>query len=121
MRSGLTYLVLPASVTSLGMTWLDNCNALAILDLSATEFDEANRAWGAIPSDTLVLVAGTDAGLSAAELDLAVDGVATLTHTIPGDLSVTWKSSNAAVATVSDAGVVTGISSGQGHDRHQVR
>lgn len=109
--SGITYLKVPAGVTDIGSSAFDGCTALAILDLSATAYTAVDSSWS-VPDTTTVLLPGQDAGLSATELSLAVEQSATLTHAIPEDTSVTWISSNTAVATVTAEGLVTGAYAG---------
>ena len=110
-ESGITHLVVPAGVTSIGLFCFQDSDALVILDLSATSFTSVPMMWR-VPSTTTVLFRAEDAGLSDRELNLTRGENAALTHTLPEGTPVVWLSSNTAVATVSDTGVVTAVGEG---------
>ena len=68
--------------------------------------------------DALANISGNVQGLtlSSSAISIAIAGTSTLTPTsVPGGASasnVTWSSADASIATVSDAGVVTGVAAG---------
>ena len=112
-ESGITHLTVPAGVTSIGLFCFQDCNALTLLDLSATSLNSMSIRMCRVPSTTTVLYAANDAGLSTTELTLSNEATATLTaNDIPEGTPVTWISSNTAVATVTDEGVVTALAPG---------
>jgi len=110
--TSLTFLSVPGSVTSIGSQCFTNV-PLAILDLRATNFTSLTTSWG-VAASAMVLFPGQDARLTAPSDRVAIGQSMELTHSIPADKTLTWKSNAPATASVAN-GAVTGVAEGKAY------
>jgi uncharacterized repeat protein (TIGR02543 family) len=122
----LTATVQPADATNKTVTWSSTNESVATVSSAgvvtaiapgvATIIATAEGGLKAYCSVTVVPVGVTEVGLNKTETSLLVGGTETLTATIlPADATnkaVVWSSTNTAVATVDDNGVVTAVAGG---------
>jgi LPXTG-motif cell wall-anchored protein len=110
--TSLTFLSVPGSVTSIGSKCFTNV-PLAILDLRATNFTSLMSSWG-VAASAMVLFPGQNAQLTAPSDRVAIGQSMELTHNIPADKTLTWKSNAPATASVAN-GAVTGVAEGKAY------
>ncbi|SFG56905.1 Cadherin-like beta sandwich domain-containing protein [Desulfotomaculum arcticum] len=108
-NTGLSYLAVPGNVTFIDRNCFNN-TPLNILDLSATGFTSVMSNWR-LSEYALVLYPGTDAQLSPGSGSIKPGETLTITHNIPAEKTLIWRSSNPTVAIVAN-GVVTGQTEG---------
>jgi len=126
----LSAIVTPSNATNKNVTWSSNNTAVATVNASglvtavgagtvtitatATDGSGASSSCLVIVNTPVILVSSIN--LSSSSLILEVGGTSTLSATVlpenATDKTYTWSSSDAAVATVSSAGLVTAVSAG---------
>ena len=118
-NSYLEYIFIPETVTSIGNNAFNNDSDLTIYGMTRTTAEtyanSNNIPFVALTEPPVAAIPVSDVKVSKTEITLGIGGTERLTATVlPASASnkkITWKTNNAAVATVND-GLVTGISEG---------